>query len=58
MWKSEEEAERPGAVPLHVIVSGRLVVEHGRLVHGDLEEIRAYAADEAPRVWQSMEALA
>jgi cytosine/adenosine deaminase-related metal-dependent hydrolase len=58
VWRKRDDGLQAGVVPLHVIVAGRVVVEHGRLVHGDLEEIRAYAADEAPRVWRAMEALA
>jgi hypothetical protein len=38
-------------------VAGRVVVEGGRLVAADLEEIRAHAREEAARLWRRMEAL-
>jgi cytosine/adenosine deaminase-related metal-dependent hydrolase len=41
----------------HVIVDGRVVVEGGRLVTGDLEAIRAEARAEAARLWERMRAL-
>ncbi len=40
-----------------VMVGGRTVVEDGRLVAGDLEEIRAEAEAHASRLWRRMEAL-
>ena len=40
-----------------VVIGGRAVVANGRLVAADLEEIRARAREEAPRLWQRMEAL-
>jgi cytosine/adenosine deaminase-related metal-dependent hydrolase len=40
-----------------VIVDGETVVDGGRLVHGDVEEFRARARDEAARLWQRMERL-
>ncbi len=42
----------------HVVVGGRLVVEDGRLLGGDIEEIRAAAAAAAPRLWERMAELA
>jgi cytosine/adenosine deaminase-related metal-dependent hydrolase len=53
------EAE-PGATHRvrRVVIGGRAVVENGRLVTADIEEIRAHAREEAPRLWQRMEALA
>jgi cytosine/adenosine deaminase-related metal-dependent hydrolase len=47
----------PGAPPRRVVVGGRLVVDEGRLVHGDLEAIRAHAREEAARLWGRMNAL-
>jgi cytosine/adenosine deaminase-related metal-dependent hydrolase len=41
----------------HVVVNGRLVVEDGRLLTADPEEIRAEAEAEAKRLWARMEAL-
>ena len=41
----------------HVVVGGRRVVENGRLLTGDIEEIRGEAADAAPGLWQRMAAL-
>lgn len=40
-----------------VLVGGKVVVDQGRLVHGDLEEVRARAREEAPKLWKRMEAL-
>jgi cytosine/adenosine deaminase-related metal-dependent hydrolase len=40
-----------------VIVGGRTVVEDGRLLTGDIDEIRRHAREEAPRLWQRMAAL-
>ena len=45
-----------GQRPRHVLVAGRMVVEDGRLVRADLDEIRARASEEAPRLWRRMEA--
>ncbi|MDD5087311.1 MAG: 8-oxoguanine deaminase, partial [bacterium] len=36
----------------HVIVNGEIVVEDGRLVHADEENIRRAAASEAKQLWQ------
>jgi len=41
----------------HVTVGGRAVVEHGRLVHGDLEDIHARAREAADRLRVRMEAM-
>jgi hypothetical protein len=38
-------------------VDGRLVVDDGRLMTADLDEIRAEARDEAERLWARMRAL-
>ncbi len=41
----------------HVSVAGELVVENGQLLRADLEEIRAQAREQAPRLWSRMVAL-
>ncbi len=41
----------------HVVVGGRKVVEDGRLLTGDVDEIRAEAAAAAPGLWERMIAL-
>lgn len=41
----------------HVWVAGRQVVRDGRLLTGDIDEIRARAREEAPRLWARMQAL-
>ncbi len=46
-----------GALPTEVVVDGGVVVKDGKLVHGDLEEIRADAKAEAARLWERMIAL-
>ncbi len=43
----------PGGVR-HVVVAGEVVVRDGRLVRADLDEIRAFAAEQAPRLWARM----
>lgn len=48
---------RPGAKPRHVLVAGRPVVVNGELVTADLEEIRARAREQAPRLWELMAQL-
>lgn len=47
----------PGERPRHVIVGGRRVIVDGRLVTGDLEELRAKALEAAPELWRRMEEL-
>ncbi|MBL8918703.1 MAG: amidohydrolase family protein [Myxococcaceae bacterium] len=47
----------PGEPPRQVLVNGRRVVADGRLVTGDLEEIRAKAKEAAPELWRRMEAF-
>jgi cytosine/adenosine deaminase-related metal-dependent hydrolase len=44
------------AHPRHVIVAGRVIVEGGRLLTGDLEAIRAEAREQAARLWSRMDA--
>ncbi len=39
---------------VRTVVEGRIVVENGRLLSGDIEEIRAEARAEAPRLWQKV----
>jgi cytosine/adenosine deaminase-related metal-dependent hydrolase len=46
-----------GARAHRVVVDGRVVVDHGRLVNADLAEIRARAAEQVGRVRSRMEAL-
>ncbi len=43
---------------LRVVVAGETVVENGRLVRADLEEIRLEAREQATRLWSRMNALA
>jgi cytosine/adenosine deaminase-related metal-dependent hydrolase len=40
-----------------VVVGGRAVVANGRLVAADMDQIRAHAREEAPRLWERMEVL-
>ena len=40
-----------------VVVAGQVVVDGGKLVHADIEELRARAREEAPKLWQRMAAL-
>ena len=40
-----------------VIVDGRIVVRNGELVLGDIDEIRARAAEQAKRLWSRMNDL-
>jgi len=40
-----------------MVVDGRTIVQHGRLVTGDMDEIRAHAREAAVRLWKRMEAL-
>jgi cytosine/adenosine deaminase-related metal-dependent hydrolase len=47
----------PGRPPIEVFVGGQAVVRQGRLVHGDIDEIRAHAREEAARLWSRMAAL-
>ncbi len=46
----------PGRVT-RVVVGGQVVVDQGRLVHGDIEQLRAEAREEAKRLWPRMAAL-
>ncbi|MCZ6596624.1 MAG: amidohydrolase family protein [Planctomycetota bacterium] len=40
-----------------VVVGGRQVVQDGELVSGDIDEIRARAAEEAGRLWKRMDSV-
>ena len=40
------------------MVAGCPVVQEGRLLTGDLEEIRARAREQAERLWKRMEGIA
>jgi len=51
---SRDDAQPPVA---RVVVAGHAVVRDGRLLRGDLAEIRARAREEAARLWTRMEAL-
>jgi cytosine/adenosine deaminase-related metal-dependent hydrolase len=46
-----------GEAARHVVAGGRLVVRDGRLVDGDLDDLRAEAATQAPGLWARMNAL-
>ena len=48
---------RDGPKVRHVVVNGRVVVEDGRLLAGDLEEITQASRREAARLWQRMAAI-
>ncbi len=50
-------ARRPDGSVRHVVVAGRVVVEEGRLVGDDVEELREAARREAPRLWRRLEEL-
>jgi cytosine/adenosine deaminase-related metal-dependent hydrolase len=50
----ERDAQRRAK---RVVIAGRTVVEDGRLVAADTGEIQAHAREEAPRLWERMEAL-
>jgi cytosine/adenosine deaminase-related metal-dependent hydrolase len=47
----------PGEPPRHVLVGGRVIVQDGVLATADIDEIRARAREEAPRVWERMAKL-
>ncbi len=47
----------PSSRARHVVVDGELVVEGGRLVHGDLEAIRGEAREQAARLWARMRGI-
>jgi cytosine/adenosine deaminase-related metal-dependent hydrolase len=46
-----------GKPPREVFVDGRVVVKDGVLVHGDVNEIRAVAREQAARLWSRMATL-
>ena len=54
---TDDLVETDGERVRRVVVAGRTVVEDGRLTAADLEEIRATAARQAPRLWGRMAAL-
>lgn len=54
------DSDRPSCVPgvaRHVVVDGRQVVRNGELLTADIEEIRAEAREQAPRLWERMRSL-
>jgi cytosine/adenosine deaminase-related metal-dependent hydrolase len=53
----DDVVERRQGVVDRVLVGGRTVVEQGRLVGGDLKEIRTEAQEQATRLWTRMSAL-
>jgi cytosine/adenosine deaminase-related metal-dependent hydrolase len=53
----DPDPARPGRHADRVRIAGRLVVERGRLAWADIDEIRAHAREEAPRLWARMQAL-
>lgn len=57
VWRSADDAERPGAVPRHVVVGGEVVVEEGRLLTGDIDAIRSEASRQAQRLFSRMREL-
>ena len=50
------DGDQPARVS-RVTVAGQVVVEQGKLVHGDLEALRAKAREEAQKLWSRMAAL-
>jgi cytosine/adenosine deaminase-related metal-dependent hydrolase len=55
VWPTPVDATTVGTTARHVIVAGRVVVEDGRLTGGDIDQLRAHAKDEAPRLWNRMQ---
>ncbi|MEJ2084823.1 MAG: amidohydrolase family protein [Acidobacteriota bacterium] len=55
-FDDQEPACAPGPVR-HVVVDGKLVVRDGKLLTANLDEIRAEAREQAPRLWERMRAL-
>jgi len=55
--ESDPDAPHGTCRARRVWVDGRLVVDDGRLVHADLEELRARAREAAAPLWRRMEAL-
>jgi len=52
----ERNGDDGGGTVRHVLVGGRRVVEDGRLLTADLEEIREQAEEQAPRLWERLPA--
>ena len=52
-----DSVEFEGTNVSHSTIAGRAVVQEGRLVSADLEEIRAHATEQAALLWKRMEAL-
>lgn len=53
----ETDGADDGSGVRHVLVAGRRVVEDGRLLTADLEEIRAQAKEQAARLWKRLPAV-
>jgi cytosine/adenosine deaminase-related metal-dependent hydrolase len=51
------DSPSPGRRAERVRIAGRVVVEGGRLAAADIEQIRAHAREEAPRLWARMQAI-
>jgi cytosine/adenosine deaminase-related metal-dependent hydrolase len=56
-WAAPADAATAGARPRHVLVAGEPSVIDGALARGDLEEIRARAKEQAPRLWKRMASI-
>jgi cytosine/adenosine deaminase-related metal-dependent hydrolase len=54
----DDTVETDHGIASRVVVGGRTVVEQGRLLGGDLNEIRTEAAQQASRLWGRMQAQA
>ncbi len=52
-----DSVERDGKTLSRVLIGGRTVVDNGRLVDEDIDEIRAEAHRQAPRLWARMASL-
>jgi hypothetical protein len=47
-------ATRARSATEHLEVDGRMIIEHGRLLTGNLDTIRAEAQQEAERLWKRL----
>ena len=53
-WREWAQTTTSGRCLDHLVVDGRTVVEHGRLLTADLADIESKARDEAARLWTRM----